>query len=305
MSTPFEIESFEEYLATVRNELPSGRKYYRGQSKLARDGYSLKPSIGRYDRLEGLSLFQQEKLERDILDCFSNHLLTYVHHLPRSPWEELAIAQLHGVPTRFLDWTTNPLVALYFATRETKTDDVGKSLNSAVYALISDPQHFSDLRREQEPTIKPVPDSFTTPARQDTAYDEYGLGGPGDDIDPAPRSAEKERTPAAESELQENGSHTLQLALRSPFEIKENVMYDPPHVSPRVRAQDSVLLACHRPLQELEEKDYLEIIIEHEAHDDIRRRLDQYGVFDKQLFPDLDGIAKWLKYRMFEIKGSL
>jgi hypothetical protein len=55
----------------------------------------------------------------------------------------------------------------------------------------------------------------------------------------------------------------------------------------------------------LEEKDYLEIIIKHEAHDDIRRRLDQYGVFDKQLFPDLDGIAKWLKYRVFEIGGTL
>lgn len=34
-----------------------------------------------------------------------------------------------------------------------------------------------------------------------------------------------------------------------------------------------------------------------------RQRLDQYGVFDKQLFPDLDSIAKWLKYRVFEIKG--
>ena len=40
-------------------------------------------------------------------------------------------------------------------------------------------------------------------------------------------------------------------------------------------------------------------------HDEIRRRLDQYGVFDKQLFPDLDGIAKWLKYRAFEINGTI
>ena len=91
----------------------------------------------------------------------------------------------------------------------------------------------------------------------------------------------------------------------APFEIKENVIYDPPHVSPRIRAQDGVLLACHQPLQDLEEKDCLEIIIKHEAHDDIRRRLDQYGVFDRQLFPDLDGIAKWLKYRVFEIQGTI
>ncbi len=65
------------------------------------------------------------------------------------------------------------------------------------------------------------------------------------------------------------------------------------------------MLACHSPLEPLEEKDYLEIIIKHEAHDDIRRRLEQYGVFDKQLFPDLDGIAKWLKYRAFEINATI
>lgn len=56
-------------------------------------------------------------------------------------------------------------------------------------------------------------------------------------------------------------------------------------------------------MQPLEEKDVLELVISQAAHDDIRRRLGQYGVFDKQLFPDLDGIAKWLKYRVFEING--
>jgi hypothetical protein len=65
-------------------------------------------------------------------------------------------------------------------------------------------------------------------------------------------------------------------------------------------------LAIIRPDQTLLlDRFLLRLIIKHEAHDDIRRRLDQYGVFDKQLFPDLDGIAKWLKYRVFEIKGSL
>ncbi len=64
------------------------------------------------------------------------------------------------------------------------------------------------------------------------------------------------------------------------------------------------MLACHQHLDELEERHYLEIIIKHEARDYIRHRLEQYGVFDKQLFPDLDGIAKWLKYRVFESGGT-
>jgi len=91
----------------------------------------------------------------------------------------------------------------------------------------------------------------------------------------------------------------------SPFFISENVIYDPPHVSPRIRAQDGVLLACHRPLDPLEEPDYIEIIVKAKAHDAIRRELDKYGVFDKQLFPDLDGMAKWLKFRVFEINGQI
>jgi hypothetical protein len=102
--------------------------------------------------------------------------------------------------------------------------------------------------------------------------------------------------PRGQSEAVKEGELT-------PFVITANVIYDPPHVSPRIRAQDGVLLACHQPMQPLEEKDVLELVISHKAHDDIRRRLDQYGVFDKQLFPDLDGIAKWLKYRVFEING--
>jgi len=93
--------------------------------------------------------------------------------------------------------------------------------------------------------------------------------------------------------------------LPTPFKINENIIYDPPHVSPRIRAQDGVLLACWQPMKPLDEKDYLEIVIKQGAHEAIRRRLDQYGVFDKQLFPDLDGIAKWLKYRAYEIDGTI
>lgn len=295
MSADYTVSNLEKYLAIVRDEISHvKRKYYRGQSKTISSGYELFSSVGRYDELKRLTLAERDELERDCLDTFENHLLTYVNHLPRNEWETLAIAQHHGLPTRFMDWTTNPLVALYFATRNSKTNKENKPIDSAVYVLISEPTRYVELKRNQAEEIRPIPDSIKESADED-AYDNYL------DVENNDESVNEDEddTSQGKGELSQNNK------LPSPFLISENIIYDPPHVSPRIRAQDGVLLACHRPLQPLEEKDYLEIIIKHEVHDDIRRRLDQYGVFDKQLFPDLDGIAKWLKYRAFEISGTI
>ena len=43
--------------------------------------------------------------------------------LPETEWEWLTIMQHHKVPTRLLDWTENPLVALYFAICEYPKSD--------------------------------------------------------------------------------------------------------------------------------------------------------------------------------------
>jgi hypothetical protein len=242
-----------------------------------------------------LTLTEREQKECEVLETFSNHLLTYVQHRPQTAWEELAIAQHHGLPTRFMDWTTNPLVALYFAVRNTD----GHSADSAVYVLISNPKRYADLKRGQAAQVKPVGDAATESATalEDDAYADFGT----DNATPLAPTADTTAT----GDSAELSGDVGPLELPTPFKISENIIYDPPHVSPRIRAQDGVLLACWQPMQPLDEKDYLEIVIKQAAHEDIRRRLDQYGVFDKQLFPDLDGIAKWLKYRAYEINGTI
>lgn len=298
---PFEIESFEEYLQTIRNEMPDGRKCFRGQTKLIGHGYALKPSIGRYTHLLERSYLEREELEREVLEVFSNHLMTYVQHLPRNDWEALAIAQHHGLPTRFMDWTTNPLVALYFAVRKTRSDSEGNRLNSAVYVLVSDPRPYTDFTRNHRGSIRPVRDSATKPVNGDSAYEQFGL-----DEGASVAGEEGDDVPVDETEDERSAEEVESVpSVPEPFQVSENVIYYPPHISPRVRAQDSVLLACFQPFQPLDDSEWLEIVISHKAHDDIRRRLDQYGVFDRQLFPDLDGIAKWLRYRVFESKGTV
>lgn len=319
MSAEYIVDSLEKYLDVVSKEIRPDRKYFRGQSIRIEAGFELRPSIGRYDHLHKKTQFDRGKLERDVLETFDNHLVTYLNHLPRSDWERLAIAQHHGLPTRFMDWTTNPLVALYFAARKSKKNEKGEPLDSAVYVLISEPIRYSELRREYETRVKTdrererakskpgdeeddqQPMESVAVSTSGDPYEEYGVsdlagGGPAVAV---VGTGEPSITVVKKEEEGEIGD-TL-----SPFEISKDVIYDPPHISPRIRAQDGVLLACYRPLQNLEDKDYLEIVVKHEAHEDIRQRLDQYGVFDKQLFPDLDGIAKWLKYRVFETDGKI
>jgi hypothetical protein len=110
---------------------PRGHWVFRGHSDIA---YKLVPSVGRISRP---ALSARLKLERTLFDVFQREACGMLAPQLTNDWEWLSIAQHHGLPTRLLDWTHNPLVALYFAVQANPNKD-GQLL--AIRGLIKLPQ---------------------------------------------------------------------------------------------------------------------------------------------------------------------
>ncbi len=70
---------------------------------------------GSYDLTTTLNRLGESHLEKHLLRNFRKYS-QIDDEAYRSVWNWLALAQHHGLPTRLLDWTYSPLVALHFTT---------------------------------------------------------------------------------------------------------------------------------------------------------------------------------------------
>ncbi|MEM9539078.1 MAG: FRG domain-containing protein [Cyanobacteria bacterium P01_E01_bin.42] len=130
------IDSFEDFHNKVSDWPSQTRYYFRGVSK---SYYDLTPSYGRISA-DGNFSPAGYFLEDRLLIEFKNQAVAYLDKTPDNDWGWLALGQHHGLPTRLLDWTTNPLVAAYFAVKDkiNLEDEAkkGHDGSSAVYFLI-------------------------------------------------------------------------------------------------------------------------------------------------------------------------
>ena len=116
MTSELHIAKLSDFLQHLEQDVvDTSLTIYRGQ----REDWLLLPKIARFNSIGRTT----KEVESRMIADFMRTAPMLVAIRPDNDWDWLAIAQHHGLPTRLLDWTKNPLCALWFAVRKPATDD--------------------------------------------------------------------------------------------------------------------------------------------------------------------------------------
>jgi len=234
------MSNWNELLGFLQSsEFDESSYIFRGVTDIA---HKLRPKIGR--DLECRYHYTKAR-ERDLYERFRQYSALFRSAAPRDPWEDIALAQHHGLPTRLLDWTFNPLVAAYFALegRFPPVIDKNKKKNS------------SNNPKETRP-----------PA---AIY-----------VKQLPRQVDVKR-------------------FKDPLEVEGSFSFLPPHATSRVAVQSGVFTVHGSPSSDWDDSEaiILKLELNREATFTATRRLLRFGIHRYTLFPDLDGLSDYLRYR--------
>lgn len=184
-----------------------------------------------------------------------------------SDWKWLSLAQHHGLPTRLLDWTFSPFVAMHFATNE-----LDKMDRDGVLWMVN----FDRAR------------AYLPPFFQQSLARHYALTFSVEMLEEDPALIDPfifERTEG----------------MQDPFVM----FFEPPSLDPRIINQWGLFSFTNRLdvrldewLVERAEHDrslVRKIIISASAKWEIRDKLDNMNLTERVLMPGLDGLSTWLK----------
>ena len=218
----------------------------------------------KHDLSTSLNRLGESHLERHLLRNFRKY--SQIEDEKKSIWNWLALAQHHGLPTRLLDWTYSPYVALHFAT----CDFTQFKKDGVIWAV-----NYVDTKTH-------LPDQLKYIIEEEGSHIFTA-----EMLDKATNSLEK-----------------LQLLKKEEFAVFfEPPSIDQRIVNQY--AVFSMMSNPDKQLDEwLGEKtvQYFKIIIPAKLKWEIRDKLDQSNINERVLFPGLDGLATWLKRHYKDIR---
>jgi hypothetical protein len=216
---------------------------------------------GGSDAAAGLSsglvrLGGDTELERQLMRAFRKYArLDAVAH--DTAWDWLALGQHHGLPTRLLDWTYSPYVALHFATQNRQKYD----RDGVVWCV-----DYVRAHEQLPPQLRAVLDEeganlFTTELLDEAAP---GLG-----------------------DLEQYGDDFVLFVEPPSFDARIVNQYALFSVISRAEARLDDWIERHPDIA-------LRVVVPRELKWEVRDKLDQANVTERVLFPGLDGISRWL-----------
>lgn len=173
-------------------------------------------------------------------------------------WDWLALAQHHGLPTRLLDWTYSPYVALHFATAELDKYDRDGIIWALKYEAL-----IGYLPEELSCELHRVGSNSFTSTMLNNVYKTL-------------------------NELSDEKAE-FTVAFESPS--LDNRIVNQFAIFTFMSHADSLLDKWLEDKPEL----YFRIRIPAEMKWEIRDKLDQVNINERVLFPGFDGLSKWLK----------
>ncbi len=191
-------------------------------------------------------------------------------------WHLLAMAQHHGLPTRLLDWTYSPYVALHFATANLER----YAIDAVIWVV--------DFEKAHDRLPKPLRRLLRTEGAQAFTVEllanlrQRDCTKPGD---------------ASFYQFVETLTEFDALGLNQDFLL----FFEPPSMNDRIVNQFALFSVMPAPQKAvdtwlMENPDlFRRIIIPAEMKWECRDKLDQCNITERVLFPGLDGLGSWLK----------